>query len=329
MQIIIPEDYQNAVSQLDCYAKLADHDVTTFNDHVTNTEALVARFQDAEALVLIRERTAITTELLAQLPNLKIISQTGRGIAHIDLAACTKHGVVVMNGGGSPYATAELTWGLVLAAMRHIPQEVAQLKQGHWQTSLGLGLHGRTLGIFGYGQIGSLVANYGRVFGMDVVIWGRAGSLSRAQTDGYRVANSQRDLFIQADVLCLHIKLNSATQGIVTAEDLMAMNSTALIVNTSRAGLIETGALEQALRKGRPGRAAIDVYEHEPASHDPLLTLDNIICTPHLGYVEKDGYELYFGTAFDNILTFLNGQPQNILNPEARQHTKHQADSMT
>lgn len=324
MHIIIPADYQNAVKHLDCFAKLINHNVTIYDDHVTDTTILAERFQDAEVLVLIRERTPITSELLVQLPRLKMISQTGRGIAHIDLAACTEHGVVVTNGGGSPYATAELTWGLVLAAMRHIPHEVAQLKQGVWQTRLGLGLQGRTLGIFGYGGIGSMVANYGQAFGMNLLIWGREGSLSRAQEDGYATATSQRDLFARSDVLCLHLKLNETTHGIVTVGDLAVMKKSAVLVNTSRAGLIEKGALLKALQNGYPGQAAIDVYEHEPAIHNPLLALDNIICTPHLGYVEKDSYELYFGTAFDNILALLNNLPQNVLNPEALQHAKHQ-----
>ncbi len=323
MNIIIPEDYQHAVPQLDCFAKLKKHAVIIYNDHMTAEDVLIERFQQAEALVLIRERTRITANLLQNLPNLKIISQTGRGVAHVDIEACTKHGVVVMNGGGSPHSTAELTWALVLAATRYIPQEVAQLKLGKWQTTLGTSLRGRTLSIFGYGRIGSLVANYGRTFGMDVVVWGREGTRTRAEVDGYRIASSQRDLFEQADVLSLHIKLNPETRGIVTAEDLAAMKSTALLVNTSRADLIASGALETALKNDHPGHAAIDVYEDEPAIDSPLLKLDNIICTPHLGYVEKDSYELYFGTAFDNILKLRAGQPENVLNPEALEHPKH------
>lgn len=315
MHIVIPDDYQNVVRGLDCFKKLAGHSVTVHHDSIKALPELVQRFQSADALVLIRERTAITVELLAQLPNLKLISQTGRGIAHIDLEACTRFGVAVAVGSGSPYAPAELTWALVLAAMRHIPQEVAQLKAGRWQTTLGVGLRGRTLGIFGYGGIGTLVAGYGRAFGMRVLVWGREGSLTRAQQDGYEVVTSQRALFEQADVLSLHIKLLDETRGIVTADDLAAMKPSALLVNTSRAELIASGTLVAALKAGRPGYAAVDVYENEPALNHPLLQMDNVICTPHLGYVEKDSYELYFGTAFDHVLAFAAGKPINILNP--------------
>jgi D-3-phosphoglycerate dehydrogenase / 2-oxoglutarate reductase len=316
MQIVISDDYQNAVSSLDCYSELTGQDVTIYHDSVKQREILTERFRDAEVLVLIRERTAITEELLAGLPNLKLISQTGRGIAHIDLAACTRHGVAVAASGGSPYATAELTWGLVLAAMRHIPQEVAHLKAGQWQTTLGRGLRGRTLGIFGYGNIGSLVASYGRAFAMRVLVWGRDTSLARARADGFETVNSQSALFEQADVLSLHIRMYSATRGIITASDLARMKSTALLVNTSRAGLLEHGALEQALAAGRPGFAAVDVYETEPLTASPLFQMENVICTPHLGYVEKDGYEDYFSIAFAQVLAFAAGKPSNILNPE-------------
>lgn len=314
MRIVIPDDYQNAVQSLACFGKLADHQVTIYHDSVQDIDVLAERFRDADALVLIRERTAITEPLLARLPNLKLISQTGKGVAHIDLAACTRHGVAVAAGAGSPYSTAELTWGLVLAAMRHIPQEVARMKQGHWQSTLGLGLHGRTLGIFGYGKIGSLVAGYGRAFGMNVLVWGREGSLQRAQADGFTTVASQAELFERSDVLSLHVKLIEETRGIVTAADLARMKRSALLVNTSRAGLIEQGALEEALHAGRPGFAAVDVYEHEPVVDHPLLHMDNVVCTPHLGYVEKDNYECYFSSAFDQLLAFVSGNPINIVN---------------
>jgi D-3-phosphoglycerate dehydrogenase len=317
MQIVIPDDYQDAVRRLDCFSKLDGHTVTIYNDSVTDLDALAERFASADALVLIRERTAITSALLDRLPRLKLISQTGRGIAHIDLAACTQRGVVVAAGSGEPYATAELTWGLVLAGMRHIPYEVARLKAGHWQSTLGTGLRGRVLGVLGFGQIGSIVAGYGRAFGMRVLVWGREGSLSRAQVAGCEVAASQRDLFAQADVLSVHVKLSGETRGIITADDLAAMKSSALFVNTSRAGLVAGGALEAALRAGRPGRAAVDVYESEPAFDHPLLRLDNAICTPHLGYVEKDSYEYYFAQAFDQVTAFAAGAPINLLNPQA------------
>ncbi len=316
MKITIPDDYQNAVTSLNAFDKLAGHTVTVFHDTVKDIAALAERFQDAEALVLIRERTAITEALLERLPNLKLISQTGKGIPHIDLDACTQHGVLVCTGGGSPYSTAELTWGLILSAARRIPHEVLRLKLGKWQSTIGFALHGRTLGIFGYGKIGSLVAGYGRAFGMNVLVWGREGSLSRAQADNFAVASSQQDLFQHSDVLSLHIKLADETRGIIMAADLASMKPSALLVNTSRAELIASGALEKALRAGRPGMAAVDVYETEPFTDHPLLHMDNAICTPHIGYVEKDSYELYFDTAFDQILAFAAGSPINVVNPE-------------
>jgi D-3-phosphoglycerate dehydrogenase len=315
MRIVIPDDYQDAVQGLACFSKLTGHQVTVYHDSVQDIETLAARFQDADALVLTRERTAITEALLSHLPKLKFISQTGRSMPHIDVAACTRHGIAIAAGGGSPYATAELTWGLVLAAMRHIPQEVARLKAGQWQTTLGLGLHGRTLGIFGYGNIGKQVAGYGRAFGMNVLVWGREGSRTQAQSDGFTIATSQEALFEQSDVISLHIKMLAETRGIVTADNLARMKPSALLVNTSRAGLIDHGVLESALLAGRPGYAALDVYEVEPLQDSPLLHLDNVICTPHLGYVEKDSYEVFFGAAFDNLLAFAAGNPTNIVNP--------------
>lgn len=311
MNIVIPDDYQDAVRTLACFARLADHQVTVYTDSTRDLATLAARFAHADALVLIRERTQITEELLVRLPRLKLIAQTGRGTAHIDLPACARHGITVTAGSGSAWATAELTWALVLAAMRHIPQEAARLRGGQWQGTLGTGLRGRTLGIWGYGAIGAVVAGYGRAFGMRVLVWGRDGSRSRAQADGYWVAADRAELFATSDVLSLHIKLNAETRGIVTAEDLARMKPTALLVNTSRAGLLAPGVLVQALQAGRPGYAAVDVYEDEPvlgAAH-PLLALDNALCTPHLGYVEKDGYEDYFGQAFDQVIAFANGAP--------------------
>src|SRR5262245_17900303 len=255
MRVVIPDDYQDAVRGLACFAKLAGHEVAIYNDTVQDLDLLAERFRPAEALVLIRERTAISEALLARLPDLRLISQTGKGTAHIDLAACTRHGVLVTAGTGSPYAPAELTWALVLAALRHIPYETARLRAGHWQSTLGTGLRGRTLGIWGYGKIGRLVAGYGRAFEMDVLVWGRAGSLSRAGADGHVLADGKENLFERSDVLSLHLKLNQETRGIVTAADLTRMKPAALLVNTSRAELIEAGALESALRNGRPGRA--------------------------------------------------------------------------
>jgi D-3-phosphoglycerate dehydrogenase len=306
MRVVIPDDYQDAVRHLRCFAKLDGHDVTIYTDTVKGVDALVRRFHDAEALVLIRERTSIDEALLARLPNLKLISQTGRGTAHVDVEACERRGIAVAVGTGSPYAPAELTWALVMAAMRRIPHEVARLRAGQWQTTVGSALRNRTLAIWGYGKIGSLVAGYGRAFGMRVVVWGRSGSVDRAKVDGFEVAGSADELFAEADVLTLHLRLTRETRSIVTAAHLASMKPDALLVNTSRAELIEPGALVAALQAGRPGFAAVDVYEEEPildAAH-PLLAMDNVVCTPHLGYVERDSYELYFGQAFDNINSF-------------------------
>ncbi|HET8775089.1 MAG TPA: D-2-hydroxyacid dehydrogenase family protein [Thermoanaerobaculia bacterium] len=300
MKIVIPDDYQDAVRTLDCYAKLAAHDVTIYNDTVTDTAALAERFRDADALVLIRERTPIDDALLAQLPRLRLIAQTGRGTAHIDTKACERRGIEVAVGTGSPIAPAELTWALVMAAMRFLPQEVASARAGRWQSHLGRALRGRTLGVYGYGKIGTLVAGYGRAFGMKVIVFGREGSLARATSDGY-LTTSRQELFSTSDALSLHLRLTGETQGIVTRADLASMKPDALLVNTSRAELIEEGALVEALRAGRPGFAAVDVYESEPWTEHPLLAMDNVLCTPHLGYVERDSYELYFGQAFDAV----------------------------
>jgi len=306
MNITIPDDYQDAVRKLECFAKLEAHRVTVFNDSAKDVEELSRRFHDADALVLIRERTEITDDLLARLPRLKLISQTGRGATHIDLDACKRRNIAVKVGTGSPYAPAELTWTLILTAMRRVALEAERLRAGQWQTTLGTSLRGRTLGIWGYGKIGSLVAGYGRVFGMNVLPWGREGSLLRARADGYEPASTRTELLEKADVLSLHLRLTEETTGIVSAADLAMLKPTALVVNTSRAEIIESGALVAALRNGRPGYAAVDVFEEEPvfgADH-PLLKMDNVLCTPHLGYVEKDSYELYFSQAFDQVIAF-------------------------
>lgn len=306
LRVVIPDDYQDAVRGLACFATLARHEVTIYNDTVKDVDSLAERFRDADALVLIRERTSIDDTLLERLPRLKLISQTGRGTAHIDVEACKRRGIRVAVGTGSPIAPAELTWALVMAAMRHIPQEVVRMRAGLWQGSLGRALRGRTLGVWGYGKIGTLVAGYGRAFAMNVVVFGREGSLTRAETDGF-ATTTREGLLTRSDVLSLHLRLTEKTQGIVTAEDLARMKSDALLVNTSRAELIESGALEAALRAGRPGFAAVDVYEEEPLSTHPLLCMDNVLCTPHLGYVERDSYELYFGQAFDAVNAFAEG----------------------
>ena len=319
VNITILDDYQNVVPTLASFSKLAGHPVKVWNDHTKQVKTLASRLRNTEALVLIRERTPIPAALLQKLPKLKIISQNGP-CPHIDIEACTRHGVIVCSGAGSrpSYGTAELTWGLMICALRRIPQEVAALKKGRWQSSIGTALRGRTLGVYGYGRIGAVVAGYGQAFGMKVLAWGRETTLARARADNVAAAASRQALFEQSDVLTLHLRLTGETRGIVTAGDLARMKPTALFVNTSRAGLVERGALERALRSGRPGLAAVDVYEEEPVlrARHALLKLDNVVCTPHLGYVERDGYEILFGSAFDQVLAYLAGKPINVLNPE-------------
>ncbi len=330
MKIAILDDYQDAVRKLNCFEMLADHDVKVFNNTVRGLGQLASRLAEVEALVLIRERTPISSQLLAKLPNLRMISQTGRISSHIDLEACTDRGIAVLEGTGSPIAPAELTWALVMAAQRRIPQYVANLKQGAWQQSglktsamppnFGLGqvLRGQTLGIWGYGKIGRLVAGYGKAFGMNVLIWGREHSLEAARADGYTAAESREALFEQSDVLSLHLRMHDDTRGIVKQEDLMRMKPTSLLVNTSRAELLEENALVNALSHNRPGMVAIDVFESEPILQGySLLRMENVICTPHIGYVERESYELYFSAAFRNILAFDQGDMSSVVNPEA------------
>jgi len=319
VNISILDDYQDIVPTLASFSKLAGHSVEVWNDHTKRLSILASRLKNAEALVLIRERTPIPAALLARLPRLKIISQNGP-CPHIDIEACTRHGVIVSSGQASrpSYGTAELTWGLMISALRRIPQEVAALKRGCWQSSIGVALRGRTLGVYGYGRIGAVVAGYGQAFGMKVLVWGRETTLVKARADNVTAAASRQAFFEQSDVLTLHMRLTDETRGIVTAEDLARMKPTALFVNTSRAGLVEPGALERALRSGRPGMAAVDVYEEEPVlkGRHPLLKMDNAVCTPHLGYVERDGYEILFGNAFDQVLAYIAGKPVNVLNPQ-------------
>jgi D-3-phosphoglycerate dehydrogenase len=321
VQISILDDYFDTLRTLQCFGKLEGHDVTIWNDHVQDVDALAERLRDTEGLVLIRERTQIRAPLLERLPKLKLISQ--RSVyPHIDIDACTRLGIIVSSSqhADTPsYAAAELTWGLVLAAMRAIPQQMAALKAGHWQIGVGHTLRGKTLGIYGYGRIGAVVAGYGRAFGMNVLVWAREKALAQALADGYEAADSKAAFFEQCDVLSLHMRLVEATRGIVTAADLARMKPSALLVNTSRAPLIEPNALVNALRAGRPGMAAVDVYEKEPLrdTSDPLLTMANVVCTPHIGYVTGDEYELQFTDIFDQILAYAAGTPINVVNPEA------------
>jgi D-3-phosphoglycerate dehydrogenase len=330
VNIIILDDYQDAVRKLKCAAVLETLNAKVFTNTVKGIGQLSVRLRDAEVLVLIRERTHFPKQLLEKLPKLKLISQTGKVGAHIDVETCTKLGIAVAEGAGSPVAPAELTWALILAAMRRLPQYIGNLKHGAWQQSglksasmppnfgLGMVLKGRTLGIWGYGKIGQLVAGYGNAFGMNVLVWGSEGARERARADGHAAADSREALFETADVLSLHLRLHDSTRGIVKLESLSRMKPTALIVNTSRAELIEEGALVSALNRGRPGMAAVDVFESEPTLQGhPLLRLENAVCTPHIGYVEQDSYELYFKAAFENVVNFIAGHPTHIVNPEA------------
>jgi D-3-phosphoglycerate dehydrogenase len=327
MKISILDDYHDTLRTLPSFGKLSGHDVTVWNDHVEDVDTLAERLRDTEALVLFRERTQIRAPLLERLPKLKLISQ--RSVyPHIDVDACTRLGIILCSSqhpGKPSAATAEFTWALVLAAARQIPQQAAALKTGKWQISIGTTLDGKTLGIYGYGRIGSVVAGYGRAFGMNVVVWARPASLAKARADGYATSPSKETFFAHCDVISLHMRLVDATRHIVTAADLALMKPTAILVNTSRAPLIEPGALAGALRQGRPGLAAVDVYEKEPLldPHDPLLMLDNAICTPHIGYVTHEEYETQFIDIFDQINAYAAGKPINVINPEALKGRAH------
>ena len=320
MKIAVIDDYQNAFKTLKCYLKLAGHEVVIYTEPETNVEKIAERLKDADAVILTQQRTAFPRALIEKLPKLKLIGQTGRAASHVDLEACTDRGVVVSAGGsGNSNATAELTWGLILSALRNLPFEVKRLKEGRWQSTLGIGVNGKTLGIYAYGKIGSIVAGVGKAFGARVVCWGREGSTGRAKAAGFDVAKSREEFFAECDIISLHLPLNKETRGIVTRDDLGRMKPTGLLVNPSRSGLIAKGALEDALKAGRPGRAAVDVYDQEPvlgADH-PLLKMDNVTCTPHLGYVTRESYEEYYATVVDDIVAFAAGKPNHVLNPDA------------
>ncbi len=330
MNIIILDDYQDAVRKLKCATRLEHLNAKVFTNTVKGIGQLSVRLRDAEVLVLIRERTQFPRQLLEKLPKLRLLVQTGRVGPHIDLETCTRLGIAVAEGVGSPVAPAELTWALIMAAMRRLPQYVGNLKHGAWQQSglkaasmppnfgIGMVLKGKTLGVWGYGRIGQLVAGYGRAFGMNVMVWGSEASRERARTDGHTAAESREAFFETSDVLSLHLRLVDATRGLIRLDDLSRMKPSSLVVNTSRAELIEEGALVSALNRGHPGMAAVDVFETEPILQGhPLLRLENAVCTPHIGYVEQDSYELYFGAAFDHVVNFVNGNPTGIINPAA------------
>ncbi len=332
MNIVILDDYQDAVRKLPCASKLDDYQAKVYTNTVKGLGQLSVRLKDADIIVLIRERTHLPRQLIEKLPRLKMISQTGRVGSHIDVTACTERGIAVAEGVGSPVAPAELAWALIMAAQRRLPHYISNLKHGAWQQSglktssmppnfnLGTTLKGRTLGLLGFGKIAQMVAGYAKAFGMHVLVWGRETTLARAQGLGFATAASSEELFSTCDVLSLHLRLNEETTGCVRLADLSLMKPTALLVNTARAELIDQDALIAALNRGRPGMAAVDVFESEPILQGhALLRLENCICTPHIGYVEQDSYELYFGAAFDNVLNFIKGQPTNVVNPGALQ----------
>ena len=332
MNIVILDDYQDVVRKLNCSNKLEAYPAKVYTNTIKGVGQLSVRLKDAEILVLIRERTHITRQLIEKLPKLKMISQTGKIGSHVDVTACTERGIVVAEGAGSPVAPAEMTWALIMAAMRRLPQYINNLKHGAWQQSglkssamptnfaLGQVLKGKTLGVWGYGKIGQLLASYGKAFGMRILLWGSEASRASAVEHGFEAASSREEFFSQSDIVSLHLRLNDATRGIVTLDDLQSMKTTSLLVNTSRAELIAPDALMAGLNRGRPGMAAIDVFESEPILQGhALLRLENCICTPHIGYVEQESYELYFGTAFDNVVNFIKGTPTNIVNPGALQ----------
>jgi D-3-phosphoglycerate dehydrogenase / 2-oxoglutarate reductase len=326
VRVAILDDWFDTVRTLSCFEKLSGHEVTVFTDHVEDTETLARRLATTEALVLIRERTEVRAPLLRRLGHLRLISQ--RSVyPHIDADACTALGIIVssnLHAGSPSYSTAELTWTLVLAAMRQLPAQVASLRAGRWQAGVGRTLRGKTLGIYGYGRIGAVVAGFGQAFGMDVLAWSRPTSLERARADGVTPVRDDAELFATSDVVSLHLRLVPATRGIVTAAELARMGPDALLVNTSRAGLIEPGALVDALRAGRPGRAALDVFESEPLRDptDPLLTMENVVCTPHIGYVTSEEWELQFSDIFDQVNAYAAGAPINVVNPDVLAHAR-------
>ena len=319
MKIAVLDDYQDVFRTLTCYPRLEGHQVTAYRDSVKDPAGLAERLDGAEAVILLQQRTPFPRAAAEKMKTLKLISQTGRNVNHIDVAACTERGIVVCgSGAGLPNHTAELTWGLIFSSLRHIPEEVQRFKAGQWQTTLGTTVVGKTLGVYAYGRIGNIVAKVGRTFGMRVICWGREGSTAQARADGFEVASSRESLFESSDIVSLHLPLNKETCGIIRHSDLARMKPTALIVNTSRAPIIEDGALVKALKEGRPGFAAVDVYEDEPVlnGNHPLLKLGNALCTPHLGYVDRDTYEKYYGAAVDGVLAFAAGKPINVVNAE-------------
>lgn len=318
MKITILDDYQSVIESLDCYSLLKEEDTEILHDTEKDPDKLASRIKDTEVLVLTRERTEISERLLRQLPKLKLISQTGKISNHLDLDACTRHNVAVAEGIGSPIAPAELTWALLMNTVRQIPQAIEGMKNGKWQINIGTTIHGKTLGIWGYGKIGQRIAHFAKAFGAGVLVWGSEGSRIKAVADGFEQAASKEEFFKKSDIITLHLRLTDQTTGLVKMTDLLSMKENAVLINTARAELIEKGALLDVLKGGKNIFVGVDVYENEPV-YDPnfeLLHMSNVVCTPHLGYVEKKGFELYFGKAFENVINYCKGTPTNIANPE-------------
>ncbi|AZA92925.1 D-3-phosphoglycerate dehydrogenase [Chryseobacterium nakagawai] len=318
MKITILDDYQHVIEKLDCFKILKDQNVEILHNTEKNVKILAEKLKDSDIIVLTRERTAINEKLISLLPNLKLISQTGKISNHLNLSDCTKYQIAVAEGIGSPIAPAELTWALLLNTVRQIPNAMEEMKNGKWQTNIGSTIHGKTIGIWGYGKIGQRIAQYAKVFGAKVIVWGSESSKAKAIEHGFKKANSKEDFFKDADIVTLHLRLNESTYGIVKESDLLQMKDNSILINAARAELIEKGKLLKSLKAGKPSYAGVDVYEEEPIydKNYELLKLPNVICTPHLGYVEKSSYELYFRNAFENVLNFINGKPTNIANPE-------------
>lgn len=318
MKISILDDYQNVIKDLTCFKLLQGQDISILHKSLKDPVELAAHLSDTEVLVLTRERTQVNEALLSLLPNLKLISQTGKISNHLNLADCTKYGVAVAEGVGSPVAPAELTWALLLNTVRKIPQAIEGMKNGDWQINMGDSIYGKTIGIWGYGKIGQKIAQYAKVFGATVLVWGSENSRQKALEDGFNAAASKATFFELSDIVTLHLRLNKSTNGIVKPEDLMMLKQGATLINTSRAELIEAGALLEVLNSGKQINVGTDVYDEEPIFDKdyPLLAFDNVVCTPHIGYVERNGYELYFGKAFENALNYINGSPTLIANPE-------------
>lgn len=318
MKITILDDYQNVIKDLNCFSLLEGQEVQILNYTEKNPVLLAEKLSDTTILVLTRERTEVDEKLLSLLPNLKLISQTGKVSNHLNLADCTKFKVLVAEGVGSPIAPAELTWALLMNTVRQIPQSIEGMKKGQWQVTIGSTVYGKTIGIWGYGKIGQKIAQYAKVFGAKVLVWGSETSRQKAIADGFEQANSKETFFMNSDIVTLHLRLNDNTFEIVKERDLMLMKEDSVLINTARAELIENGALLASLNAGRPKYAGLDVYMEEPIydADFEFLQFPTVVCTPHLGYVERNGYELYFGKAFENVVNFINGNPTNIANPE-------------